>query len=267
MVLVGGPAMVEAVQTTTSTFGIWAIVVVAMVCLAVWLVGVSVADNIQTRESRRWWRRLHALNRLWAAVNRLWAAPSSSGQRRSGGGSLRAAGNVRGAEWSAAGQEAADRQRAWASQEDADTQQRAWASQEAETEPIPAQGPTRSRSRSRRPPRRGDGTPSSRRSTAPATSGGTPPRRTGGRKRRRGRICRPRQRRPGRTRCQTQRTGDADRAERSLAGPDAARQDDDPEEQGRPGRPTRGRGGPPGRPGRRGGRRGCRRPARPPWPA
>jgi hypothetical protein len=60
MVLVGGPTMVEAVRTTTSTFGIWAIVVVAVVCLAVWLVGISVADNIQARQSRRWWRRLHA---------------------------------------------------------------------------------------------------------------------------------------------------------------------------------------------------------------
>ena len=60
MVLVGGPAMVEAVQTATSTFGIWAIVVVAVVCLAIWLVGISVADNMQARESRRWWRRVHA---------------------------------------------------------------------------------------------------------------------------------------------------------------------------------------------------------------
>jgi len=51
--------MVEAVRTTTSTFGIWAIVAVALVVLAIWLVGISVADNIQTRESRRWWQRRH----------------------------------------------------------------------------------------------------------------------------------------------------------------------------------------------------------------
>ena len=51
--------MVGAVQTSTSTFGIWAIVVVALVMLAIWLIGISVADNIQTRESRRWWQRLH----------------------------------------------------------------------------------------------------------------------------------------------------------------------------------------------------------------
>jgi hypothetical protein len=59
MALVGRPAMVEAVRTSTSTFGIWAIVVVAVVVLAIWLVGISVADSIQTRESRRWWQRLH----------------------------------------------------------------------------------------------------------------------------------------------------------------------------------------------------------------
>ena len=51
--------MGEAVRTSTSTFGIWAIIVVAVIVLAVWLVGVSVADNIQTRESRRWWQRVH----------------------------------------------------------------------------------------------------------------------------------------------------------------------------------------------------------------
>jgi hypothetical protein len=53
MVLVGGPAMVEAVRTTQSTFGIWVIVAVAMISLAVWLVGVYVADSYQTRLSRQ----------------------------------------------------------------------------------------------------------------------------------------------------------------------------------------------------------------------
>jgi hypothetical protein len=46
--------VIEAVRTSTSTFGIWAIIVVAVVLLGIWLVGISVADNIQTRESRRW---------------------------------------------------------------------------------------------------------------------------------------------------------------------------------------------------------------------
>jgi hypothetical protein len=52
MVLVGEPAMVEAVRTTQSTFGIWAIVAVAMICLAAWLISVYVADGQQTRLSR-----------------------------------------------------------------------------------------------------------------------------------------------------------------------------------------------------------------------
>ena len=38
--------MVEAVRTTASTFGIWTIGVVGVVVLAVWLVGISVADNM-----------------------------------------------------------------------------------------------------------------------------------------------------------------------------------------------------------------------------
>jgi hypothetical protein len=44
--------MVEAVRTTASTFGIWVIVAVAMISLAVWLVGVYVADSYQARLSR-----------------------------------------------------------------------------------------------------------------------------------------------------------------------------------------------------------------------
>jgi hypothetical protein len=49
--------MLEAARTTTSTFGIWAIIVVTVVLLGVWLVGISIADNMQTRESRRWKQR------------------------------------------------------------------------------------------------------------------------------------------------------------------------------------------------------------------
>jgi len=48
--------MVEAVQTTQSTLGIWVIVAVAMISLAVWLVGVYVADSYQARLSRLWQR-------------------------------------------------------------------------------------------------------------------------------------------------------------------------------------------------------------------
>jgi hypothetical protein len=51
--------MVEAVRTTQSTLGIWVIVAVAMISLSVWLVGVYVADSYQTRLSRLW-RRANA---------------------------------------------------------------------------------------------------------------------------------------------------------------------------------------------------------------
>jgi hypothetical protein len=45
--------MVEAVRTTASTAAIWAIIAVAMLCLAFWLTAVLVANNLQARESRR----------------------------------------------------------------------------------------------------------------------------------------------------------------------------------------------------------------------
>jgi hypothetical protein len=53
MVLVGGPAMVEAVRTTASPAAIWAIVVVALVCLAFWLIAVSYADSHPYVRQRR----------------------------------------------------------------------------------------------------------------------------------------------------------------------------------------------------------------------
>jgi hypothetical protein len=155
--------MVEAVRTTTSTFGIWVIVVVAVVILAVWLVGISVADNIQARESRRWWQRLHGPE---AAL---------------GGG------------------------------------------QEAVVGGIPAQAPppepeaVAGRGRHAKPTI--DGTGDFRRDAAEADwrtdalirpdgpTGAAP---------------------TGRHALPAQRTGDADQAERSLAGPDAAREDEDP---------------------------------------
>jgi hypothetical protein len=43
--------MVEAVQTTTSTFGIWAIIIVAIVVLAFWLAAITLADRSQVRAS------------------------------------------------------------------------------------------------------------------------------------------------------------------------------------------------------------------------
>src|SRR5580693_4056081 len=80
MVLVGGPAMVEAVRTTQSTLGIWVIVAVAMISLAAWLVGVYVADSYQTRLSRQR-RRMGAAGLTGAGV----PAASIPGQRRDAG--------------------------------------------------------------------------------------------------------------------------------------------------------------------------------------
>src|ERR1700679_555652 len=81
MVLVGGPAMVEAVRTTQSTFGIWVIVAVAMISLAVWLVGVYIADSHQTRLSRQ--RRMNAPGPELRQAGG--PAPAVPGQRREAG--------------------------------------------------------------------------------------------------------------------------------------------------------------------------------------
>jgi hypothetical protein len=189
-------AMFEAVQTRTSTFGIWAIIVVAVVCLAIWLVGISVADNIQVRESLRWWRRLHAPEPVLGSHER---ALGSAEPARDDAGSLpvpgQRAGDVRGAGRSAAGQQAV-------------------------TEPIPAQGPApetdAGSGRHARPVL--DGAGDFRRDAAEADWRTEPPTRPD----------LPAQAAPtGRHAMPIQRTGDADRAERSLAGPEPARQDED----------------------------------------
>jgi hypothetical protein len=83
MVLVGEPAMVEAVRTTASTFGIWAIVAVAMICLAAWLISVYVADSQQTRMSRLR-RRMDAPGPALSETEGS-AAASIPGQRRAAG--------------------------------------------------------------------------------------------------------------------------------------------------------------------------------------
>ena len=82
--------MVEAVRTTQSTFGIWVIVAVAMISLAVWLVGVYVADGYQTRLSRQR-RRIGAPGPVVtgadarASAEASGAASSIPGQRREAG--------------------------------------------------------------------------------------------------------------------------------------------------------------------------------------
>jgi len=82
--------MVEAVRTTASTFAIWAIVVVAVIVLAAWLVGVYVADGYQTRLSRLR-RRMDAPGPALsgagvpAQAGQAAAAASIPGQRRDAG--------------------------------------------------------------------------------------------------------------------------------------------------------------------------------------
>jgi hypothetical protein len=76
--------MVEAVRTTQSTFGIWAIVAVAMICLAAWLIGVYVADSQQTRLSRMR-RRMLAQGPVLHEAEASAATASIPGQRREAG--------------------------------------------------------------------------------------------------------------------------------------------------------------------------------------
>jgi hypothetical protein len=76
--------MVEAVRTTASTFGIWAIVAVAMICLAAWLISVYIADGQQTRLSRTR-RRMDAPRPVLGESEGAAAAASIPGQRRDAG--------------------------------------------------------------------------------------------------------------------------------------------------------------------------------------
>jgi hypothetical protein len=168
----------EAVRTSTSTFGIWAIIVVAVIVLAVWLVGISIADNIQIRESRRWWQRVHGSEPEQAMGSAV--VSEVPGQRRG---------------------------------------------DEAVTEPIPAQpsAPEREMVAARARPALPtqptlDGAGDFRRDAAEADWRTDAPTRPD----------LPAQAGPsGWHAMPTQRTGDTDRAERSLAGPEAAGQDDD----------------------------------------
>lgn len=147
-----------------------------MIVLAVWLVGVSVADNIQTRESRRWWQRVHGSEPEPAVGSPV--VSEVPGQRRG---------------------------------------------DEAVTEPIPAQPSApetvAAQARHAMPTRPTlDGAGDFRRDAAEADWRTDAPTRPD----------LPAQAGPSRRHAMpTQRTGDTDRAERSLAGPDAAVRDDD----------------------------------------
>jgi hypothetical protein len=69
--------MVEAVQTTVSPAGIWAIVIVAVVLLAFWLTAITLADRSQVRASGR----ARMASEIGPAPNGPWADGSASGEQ------------------------------------------------------------------------------------------------------------------------------------------------------------------------------------------
>ena len=69
--------MVEAVQTTVSPLGIWAIVIVAVVLLAFWLVAITLADRSQVRASGR----ARTAGEVGPASDGPWAGGSAAGEQ------------------------------------------------------------------------------------------------------------------------------------------------------------------------------------------
>ena len=69
--------MVEAVQTTVSPLGIWAIVIVAVVLLAFWLVAITLADRSQVRASGR----ARMAGEIGPASDGPWAGGSAAGEQ------------------------------------------------------------------------------------------------------------------------------------------------------------------------------------------
>jgi hypothetical protein len=203
--------MGEAVRTSTSTFGIWAIVVVAVVVLAIWLVGISVADNIQTRESRRWWQRLHGPEPVLGSPEPALGGPGSSavpGQRR---------GDEDGTERTADSPDASASQEAATSHE-AGTPSIPGQAPAPETDPAPESEPGTAAARGRHAKPALDGAGDFRRDAAEADWRTEAPTRPD----------LPAQAGPsGRHAMPAQRTGDTDRAERSVTGPDPAGTEDE----------------------------------------
>lgn len=202
VVLVRGPAMIEAAKTTATAGEIWVICVVMVVCLAFWLSMVAWADRHPV------WRGRHMPEM---------PGPVLGGMHVAEGG------------------------RSVAPTRDAPPVLTIEESEEFEQGEGVAPAPERPRVPGQR-------------------SAGAPPAPTGGGQA--GAV-------PG---MPTPRSGDADRPERSVAGPGGAERGDG--ESGRRrglgtqrGRVTRGRGGSLGRPEFRGGRPGCRRLLRRPWRA
>jgi hypothetical protein len=198
--------MVEAVRTTQSTLGIWVIVAVAMISLAAWLVGVYIADSHQTRLSRQ--RRMGAPGPELGEAGG--PAPAIPGQRREAGqpepepepelASETAAARGRHARPGADYYAAADY----------------YATADYKAAEKPPAGSPETSPRGVDAPELGSQADAPTRPDLPAQAAPT-----------------------GRHAMPTQRSGDSDRAERTYAGPDVNREDDQDDQDGREGHDQR----------------------------
>jgi hypothetical protein len=186
--------MVEAVRTTQSTFGIWVIVAVAMISLAIWLVGVYVVDSYQTRLSRQ--RRLGAPGPALGEAG----VPASAipGQRREAGQPEPAP------EPELASDTAAARGRHARPGTDYYAAADYYATADYKAAERPPAGHPETRPGGVGDPETGRQADAPTRPDLPAQAGPT-----------------------GRHAMPAQRSGDSDRAERTYAGPDANREDDE----------------------------------------
>jgi hypothetical protein len=184
--------MVEAVRTTQSTLGIWVIVAVAMISLAVWLVGIYIADSYQTRLSRQ--RRMGAPGPTLSEAG----VPASAipGQRREAGQPEPEQ------EPELASETAAARGRHARPGTDYYAAADYYATADYKAAERPPAGHPETRPRGVGDPEGGSQADAPTRPDLPAQAAPT-----------------------GRHAMPTQRSGDSDRAERSYAGPDANRED------------------------------------------
>jgi hypothetical protein len=187
--------MVEAVRTTQSTFGIWVIVAVAMISLAVWLVGVYIADSHQTRLSRQ--RRMDAPGPELSEAGG--PAPAIPGQRREAGQPEPEPES----EPELASETAAARGRHARPGTDYYAAADYYATADYKAAEKPPAGHPETSPRGVDDPERGSQADAPTRPDLPAQAAPT-----------------------GRHAMPTQRSGDSDRAERTYAGPDANREDD-----------------------------------------
>jgi hypothetical protein len=187
--------MVEAVRTTASTFDIWVIVAVAMICLAGWLVGVYIADSYQTRLSRQ--RRVDAPGPALGQAG----VPTSAipGQRREAGQP----------EPEPEPETAAARGRHARPGTDYYAAADYYATADYKAAEKPPAGRPETSPRGVADPEKGSQADAPTRPDLPAQAAPT-----------------------GRHAMPTQRSGDSDRAERTYAGPDANRPDDEEGEEG-----------------------------------